>query len=274
MINMYEYGTENLDTILLIHGDMMTWEWMLPVVELLQDDFHVIVPALPGYDFRRPGDFTGIAKICRQIERWMVEADLQDINLIYGMSAGGSVAARLVADGVIHADRVILDGALMPRRQGWLGRYLSAKKPCWKIRMARASRFLLERMYPADRYDEDDVDEMQLFLHEISNRTYFRTYLSCDTYKMPEKVRTPMGCQIQYWYGQQEEHKRKRDIRYVKETFTHVRFRQIPGMGHGQYAIVRPEEFAADLWKICEPTRRPEELYQEEYYEEFYRRAQ
>ena len=43
-----EYGTEHKETILLLHGDGLSWWNYRDAAELLQDEYHVILPILDG----------------------------------------------------------------------------------------------------------------------------------------------------------------------------------------------------------------------------------
>ena len=48
-MKIYEYGNQNKSKILLIHGMWMTHEMMLPYVDQLMDDYHIIVPDLTDW---------------------------------------------------------------------------------------------------------------------------------------------------------------------------------------------------------------------------------
>lgn len=56
-MNIHESGKENKKTILLIHPSVVKWDYFENVIPLLQQDHHVLVPALPGYDFENGSDF-------------------------------------------------------------------------------------------------------------------------------------------------------------------------------------------------------------------------
>ena len=44
-----EYGTEHKETILLLHGGGLSWWNYRDAAELLQDEYHVILPILDGH---------------------------------------------------------------------------------------------------------------------------------------------------------------------------------------------------------------------------------
>ena len=48
-MTIYEYGDRSKPHILLIHGMWMIHEMMLPYVDKLRDDYHIIAPDLTGH---------------------------------------------------------------------------------------------------------------------------------------------------------------------------------------------------------------------------------
>lgn len=53
-MTVHEFGKENGRIIVLIHPSLVMWDYFEYVIPLLQDRYHLIVPALPG-SLRRPG---------------------------------------------------------------------------------------------------------------------------------------------------------------------------------------------------------------------------
>ena len=49
-MRIYEYGKENPECILLIHPSLVTWDYFEYVIPLLEKRYHMLIPALPGYD--------------------------------------------------------------------------------------------------------------------------------------------------------------------------------------------------------------------------------
>ena len=50
MMTVHEFGKENGDVVVLIHPSAVMWDYFEHVIPLLRDRFHLIIPALPGYD--------------------------------------------------------------------------------------------------------------------------------------------------------------------------------------------------------------------------------
>ena len=63
MMNIHEFGKENNEIILLIHPSVVKWDYFENVIPLLQEKYHLLIPALPGYDFENDSDFTSVEQI-------------------------------------------------------------------------------------------------------------------------------------------------------------------------------------------------------------------
>ena len=50
-MTIHEFGDENKEAIILIHPSLVKWDYFEYVIPHLKDDYHLIIPALPGYDF-------------------------------------------------------------------------------------------------------------------------------------------------------------------------------------------------------------------------------
>ena len=51
-MNYVEYGKENSDVIILLHGGGLSWWNYKEVAERLQTDYHVVLPILDGHDIK------------------------------------------------------------------------------------------------------------------------------------------------------------------------------------------------------------------------------
>ncbi len=93
----HEFGTENKRVVLLIHPAVVMWDYFEYVIPLLEKDFHLIIPALPGYDPDQKEDFTGIEEIAAAIERWLKEKEIPEVDSVYsGRKYGYNIKSQLL----------------------------------------------------------------------------------------------------------------------------------------------------------------------------------
>ena len=41
------------------------------MIPLLQEKYHLLIPALPGYDFENDSDFTSVEQIASELNDWL-----------------------------------------------------------------------------------------------------------------------------------------------------------------------------------------------------------
>ena len=91
-----EYGKENKDVIVLLHGGGLSWWNYREVAELLQTDFRVILPILDGHS-GSDSDFTTIEDNADRIISFIDENFGGSVLLLGGLSLGGQVLLEILS---------------------------------------------------------------------------------------------------------------------------------------------------------------------------------
>ncbi|MBR4718851.1 MAG: alpha/beta hydrolase [Lachnospiraceae bacterium] len=247
----HEFGTDNKRVIILIHPAVVMWDYFEYVVPLLEKDFHLIIPALPGYDPDRKDDFTSVEVIAAEIEKWVKDKEIQKVECIYGCSMGGAIVAKLLSNNLIHFEHAVMDGGITPYQLPWLLTRFIALRDFIMISMGKLGGIkLLEKAFSTDELSEDDIRYEAKVLDMISYRTIWRTFDSANNYAMPKRVVSDCP-HIEYWFADAEEKDRKWDIAYIRKAFPDSRFVRYRNAGHGGLAPFYPEKFAKGIRKLC-----------------------
>lgn len=126
-MNIHEFGKGNEQAILLIHPSVVRWDYFEHLIPLLKNKYHLIIPALPGYDSEDESDFTSIEKIAAELNEWLQAEEIAELYAVYGCSMGGSVALMVTL------------GQLIPIRH-WRHYTISATMACHTLyRLERLS---------------------------------------------------------------------------------------------------------------------------------------
>ena len=107
-----EYGNQNPETIILLHGGGLSWWNYRDVAQLLSDRFHVVLPILDGHaDSDAP--FTSIednaARIIAHIDQYFGGKVLA----ICGLSLGGQIAVEMLAQRPNICKAALIESALV-----------------------------------------------------------------------------------------------------------------------------------------------------------------
>ena len=215
-MRIYEYGKENPECILLIHPSLVTWDYFEYVIPLLEKHYHLLIPALPGYDLNDDSEFSSVEQIASELADDILKRGIQEVKAIYGCSIGGSIALRLAADGKLKAKNYIMDGGITPYQLPWI-----------------LTRFIAVR---------------EIFRH-CTYKTLWNTFDSCNNYKMPKKTMRFTG-KVHYWYAEKECKARDWDLKYMKKYVPDTVFKRFKGMDHGDMALFYPERMARELLNL------------------------
>ena len=249
-MNIHEFGKENKETILLIHPSVVKWDYFENVIPLLQNKYHLLVPALPGYDFENDSDFTNVEQIAVELNEWIESNGYTELYAVYGCSMGGSIALMVALGQKIKINNCIMDGGITPYQLPWIVTRFIALKDYLMMMIGRAGGVaLLEKAFATDNYPKEDLQYVADVLKHCSRKTLWRTFDSCNNYKVPEFV-SEMDTQIHYWYAKGEEKERRQDINYMKNRFPQTEFEILPELGHGGLVLLRPELFMEMICKL------------------------
>ena len=75
-----------------------------------------------------------------------------------------------------------------------------------------------------------------------SRKTLWRTFDSCNNYKIPQPI-PKVDTQMHYWYADGEEKERKLDIAYMNQHFPQTEFKVLPKLGHAGLVLLKPDLF-------------------------------
>jgi len=249
-MKIHEFGKDNQKIILLIHPSMVMWDYFERVIPLLEKEYHLVIPALPGYDPENRQDFTGIEEIAEELENWFLERRYAKADCVYGCSMGGSVVVRLLANRHLDIHSAILDGAITPYQLPWLITRGIALRDFLVVSMGKLGGIkILERAFSTDELSKEDIEYLGNLMKTVSYKTIWNTFDSCNNYTMPPKIKTTCK-RISYWYADREKKERKWDMQYIQKHFPNTVFKEFENVGHGGMALQYPELFVEEMYAL------------------------
>lgn len=249
-MRIYEYGNENPECILLIHPSLVTWDYFEYVIPLLEKHYHLLIPALPGYDLNDDSEFSSVEQIASELADDILKRGIQEVNAIYGCSMGGSIALRLAADGKLKAKNYIMDGGITPYQLPWiLTRFIAVRDFGMMALGKLGGEKLIVKAFSSTQYSEEDLKFVAKIFRHCTYKTLWNTFDSCNNYKMPKKTMRFTG-KVHYWYAEKERRARDWDLKYMKKYVPDTVFKRFKGMDHGDMALFYPERMARELLNL------------------------
>lgn len=249
-MRIYEFGKENPDKIILIHPSLVTWDYFEYVIPFLEQQFHLLIPALPGYDLNDDSEFTSIEKIAAELAEEMLQRGIRNVHTIYGCSMGGSIVLRMASDGRLNVQNYVMDGGITPYQLPWILTRFIALRDFGMMALGKlGGEKVIVKAFSSTEYSEDDLKYVASIFRHCTYQTLWNTFDSCNNYQMPDRIMRFPG-KVHYWYAAKERKARDWDLKYMKKFVPDTVFKCFEGMDHGDMALFYPEQMAQELLKL------------------------
>ena len=107
-----QYGQENKEAIILLHGGGLSWWNFREAAELLQKKYHVIIPILDGHA-GSDRDFSAIEDNAKAIIEYIDENHNGSVALTGGVSLGGQILVEMLAQRNDICRYALIESALV-----------------------------------------------------------------------------------------------------------------------------------------------------------------
>lgn len=243
-MNFRTFGNTTAPTLMLIPGLGVSYEIFLPLIELVQDRFHVIAVEVDGFTLDRYTDFTSVNDQARQIVEYVREHHGAHLNVAYGLSLGGKILSRVLERNELVIDHAVLDAApLLPLPRWLIGplRYLQCANVWTCYHWTGFWRWVFR-----SHYFDVLLDECRKVYPFGGSKAVLDGYKSVYT----NRLESISGSDIHYWYGTQEAFVAKPQTKHLKELCPEVRIEVFKGLNHGQLLVDHPDRVASMLEQI------------------------
>ena len=107
-----EYGEENAEVIMLLHGGGLSWWNYRDEADLLKENYHVVLPVLDGHsDSDTP--FTTIENNAKELINYIDKNFHGTILAIGGLSLGGQILAEMLSQRSNICQYAVIESALV-----------------------------------------------------------------------------------------------------------------------------------------------------------------
>ena len=109
-MTVIEYGKQNKDVALLLHGGGLSWWNYRDTAEILSEDFHVVMPVLDGHGGEK---FTSIEDNAARIISYIDAYFGGQVAVLGGLSLGGQIALEMLAQRPDICRSALIESALV-----------------------------------------------------------------------------------------------------------------------------------------------------------------
>ena len=241
-MNIIEYGKQNRDIIMLLHGGGLSWWNYRAEAELLGDRYHVVLPFLDGHA-ESDHDFTSIEDNASRIITFIDSEYGGSVLLIGRLSLGAQVLAEMLSQRKDICQYAILESASV----------IPARITHALIRPAFASSYgLIQKKWFAKmqfrylRIREDLFEDYYRDTSKISKNNMIAFLKANTAYELNPEIKNSRS-KVRIVVGKKEQQKILRSAELLHELLPGSRLEIKDGLYHGEYSINHPELYVKEL---------------------------
>ena len=237
-MNFNVFGNKNASTLMLIPGLGVSYEIFIPLINILENDFHIIAVEVDGFVIGKHTQFTSVDDQAVQVIDYVKKNYEGRLDCVYGLSLGGKILSRILERDEIVVNHAILDAApLLPLPKWLVGplRYLQCLNVWTCYHWTGFWRWVFH-----SHYFDVLLDECKKVYPYGGTKAVLDGYKSVYT----NKLQSINGNDINYWYGTKEAFVAKPQVKHLKRLCPEVKVEIFKKMNHGQLLIDCPDEIA------------------------------
>ena len=237
-----EYGNQNPETVILLHGGGLSWWNYRDVAQLLSDRFHVVLPILDGHaDSDAP--FTSIEDNAARIIALIDEHFGGNVLAVGGLSLGGQIAVEMLTQRPDICRFALLESTLVkPSKLTYalikptFGMSYGLIKQKWFAKMQAAYLGIPKKLF--NDYFRDTC--------KISKEDMIAFLKSNSAYSIKPALRDAQA-KVHIVFGSKEQSSIRTSGKLLNHTILGSTLQILPGYTHGDLSLNHPQAYAQML---------------------------
>ena len=237
-----EYGNQNPETIILLHGGGLSWWNYRDVAQLLSERFHVVLPILDGHaDSDAP--FTSIEENAARIIAHIDKHFGGKVLTVGGLSLGGQIAVEVLTQRPDICRFALLESALVkPSKltraliKPTFGMSYGLIKQKWFAKMQATYLGIPQKLF--DDYYRDTC--------KISKEDMIALLESNNAYSIKPALRDAQA-KVHIVFGSKEQSSIRTSGKLLNRMIPDSTLESLPGYRHGDLSLNHPQAYAQRL---------------------------
>lgn len=243
-MKVVEVGQENQDVIVLLHGGGLSWWQYQAQMDLLCENYHVVLPILDGHA-GSDADFTSIEDNAKRLLDYIDKTYGGSVFLIAGLSLGGQILLEMLAlrkDICQYA--IVESAAIIPDKltAGLVAPLFSMSFPLIKKKWFAKVQFCYLGIR-ADLFEHYYGDTVKL-----SKQNLIAFTKVSSLYQVKKNLKNSLA-RVRIIVGEKETKKMHASARYLHDLLPDSRLEIKAGLAHGQYTINQPDLYVKELFE-------------------------
>ena len=246
-MNYIEYGKKNSKVIILLHGGGLSWWNYREVAELLQADYHVILPILDGHA-GSDRDFTTIEDNAKEIIEFIDEQFDGSVFLIGGLSLGGQILVEILSQRKDICKNAIVESALVIPSKFTYSLIKPAFGSCYGL---IRNKWFSKLQFQSLRIKPDLFEDYYRDTCGISKENMISFLEENSMYSLKESIKE-CSANVHIFVGEKENHAMRKSATIIHDKLKNSYLHVLPNMYHGEFSINHAENYVNKIKEILE----------------------
>ncbi len=234
-----DFGAEHKDTIILLHGGGLSWWNYREAAELLQNDYHIVLPILDGHaGSDRP--FTTIEENAAEIISFVDEHLDGSALLIGGLSLGGQILLEMLSQrGNLCAYALVESAAVIPSRltNALIATAFGSSYGLIKNKSFARAQFQSLHIKP-ELFDDYYRDSSRIAKSDMI------AFMRANTSFALKESFNASSAEIHVYVGEKENRAIQRSAETICRMRPACKLHRLNGLRHGEFSINHADQFA------------------------------
>jgi len=242
-----EYGKENKEVIILLHGGGLSWWNYREAAELLSSDYHVILPILDGHA-NSNCDFTSIEGNAARIIDFIDELFGGSVLLIGGLSLGGQIVLEILSQKKDICQYALIESALVVPSKFTYAMIKPAFGSCYGL---IKQRWFSKLQFKSLRIKQELFEDYFRDTCGIS-KTNMIAFLEANALYCMKSPITDCSAKAYVFVGEKENKAMRKSAKIINDVLLESTLQVLPNMHHGEFSINYANNYASTVREIVE----------------------
>ncbi|MEY8355106.1 alpha/beta hydrolase [Lachnospiraceae bacterium 54-53] len=232
-----EFGRKEQPTIVILHGDGLSWWSLADAVRLLEADYHVVTPIIDGHGEDASTPFISIQDSAQKVIRYIDENNSGSVFAVSGVSLGAQIVVEILSQRAGIAKYAIMESPLVvPSKRPDRFMALSCRLMRWKWYAKLKAREYFIRKNQFLQYFND--------IRSMTRDSCFSIAAGSAGYTASESLKNTTA-NVVIIFGTKEIKKMDPSIRRLISILPKARLCILPGMRRGEFSLAHSAEYSS-----------------------------
>lgn len=240
-----EYGKENSNIILLLHGGGLSWWNYEDVAKALQKEYHIILPILDGHA-ESDKSFTTIEENAAKIIAFIDAHFGGSVLLIGGLSLGGQILLEILSKRNDVCNYAIIESALVIPSKLTHSMIEPAFGSCYGLIQYK---WFSKLQFKSLKIRSDLFDRYYRDTCAISKKDMIAFMQENSLYSLKESIKN-CSAKVYIFVGGKEKNAMQKSAKIIHQALQESVLQVLPKLYHGEFSINHGNDYSNKIREI------------------------